>query len=356
MGRDWIDIADRIEGSEPLAMASNLDTNLAAFVGNHSYPELFQTVFGTNEVTPERILMAIAAYERTLISDRSPFDAFVVGVPNALTQLEADGYWVFGGAGNCDACHTLPLFTDNQFHNVGVNTIAEDPGRGGVTGSPLDMGAFKTPGLRNVALHPPYFHDGSAATLMEVVELYDRGGDIHENLSPMILPLSLTAYEKTALVAYLEALTDPRVVNETTPFERPTLYSEGNSQPQIYGQATPGTGGIAPVCIAIEPPLHGTDSLTIAVRDGLPGAQGFLVLSRVEDSRSFAGIELLVNTTTPNTFIPVQLDAVAGCASHSIALPNDIASTNSEFYAQWILRDHGTGGLSASQGMHFTVF
>ncbi|MCP5021985.1 MAG: hypothetical protein GY930_09415 [bacterium] len=357
MGRDWSNIAARMETSKPLAMASNLDANLSAFVGNRSYPDLFETVFGTNDVTPSRILMAIAAYERTLISDRTPFDAFVVGVPNTMTPLELDGYGVFGGSGRCHSCHTPPLLTDNQFHNVGVSTIAQDPGRGGITGLAQDMGAFRTPGLRNVALHPPYFHDGNAATLMDVVEAYDRGGDVHENLSPMIHPLNLTAYEKTALVAFLEVLTDPRVVNETAPFERPTLYSESNARPQIYGQATPGAGGSAPICVAIEPPLHGTDSLTIAVHGGLPDAHGFLALSRLEDVRTFAGIELMVDISTPHALIPVRLHAVAGSASYSMVLPEDIQSIGTQFFAQWLVRDPGSpGGLSASQGMAFTIF
>jgi hypothetical protein len=108
--------------------------------------------------------------------------------------------------------------------------------------------------------------------------------------------------------------------------------------------------------LAIEPPLHGTDSLTIAVHNAPPGAFGFLALSRRQDSRSFAGIELLVDTTTPHAMLPAQMDPVAGCASHNLTLPNDLQSIGTEFFAQWILRDQGApGGLSATQGMRFKV-
>ena len=122
----------------------------------------------------------------------------------ALTALEQRGFQVFNNRGGCTQCHRGPLFTDNRFLNIGVRPILEDRGRAVVTNQPRDEGAFKVPGLRNVGLRAPYFHNGGMATLEEVVDFYDRGGDHHVNQSPQIVPLGLTSEEKTALVAFLE--------------------------------------------------------------------------------------------------------------------------------------------------------
>ena len=102
-------------------------------------------------------------------------------------------------------------FTDMRFHNLGIGFTGgrfTDPGRYGVSGIESDLGAFRTPSLRNVARTAPYMHDGSLTTLEEVVEFYDAGGRPNPNLSPRIRPLFLTGYEKAALVAFLRALTD----------------------------------------------------------------------------------------------------------------------------------------------------
>ncbi len=125
------------------------------------------------------------------------------------------------GAG-CGSCHQVQspvhhrpsgvrLFTDFGFHNLGVGYAAgrfADIGRYRVTGVESDLGAFRTPSLRNVAVTAPYMHDGSLATLEEVIDFYDAGGRPNPNLSPLITPLFLDAYEKAALVAFLQTLTD----------------------------------------------------------------------------------------------------------------------------------------------------
>ena len=119
--------------------------------------------------------MAIATFERTVYSDRTPFDAAVSQIA-PLTPAETRGQGVFN-ASRCNVCHAGTLFTDNAFHNIGVRPQNEDQGRFAVTGNANDLGEFRTPSLRNVSLRGPYFHNGSKATLTDVVEFYNRGGD-----------------------------------------------------------------------------------------------------------------------------------------------------------------------------------
>ena len=147
------------------------------------------------------ISFALASYVRSILSGNSRFDRFVNGERNALTDLEQQGLQVFRGKGNCTACHVGPNFTDERTHNTGMawrtGTLA-DEGSG--------KGAFKTPTLREVARTAPYMHDGSLATLSDVVDFYEKGGNRNPNLDEEIRQLRLTPDEKHALVAFLEAL------------------------------------------------------------------------------------------------------------------------------------------------------
>ena len=123
----------------------------------------------------------------------------------------------FTEKGNCTACHVGANLADEKFHNLGIGMDAAEPdlGRFAVTKDPKDKGAFKTPTVRNVALTAPYMHDGSLATLEEVVEWYDKGGHPNPNLSDKIKPLKLTAQEKADLVAFMRACTGPTPAVET---------------------------------------------------------------------------------------------------------------------------------------------
>ena len=166
--------------------------------------------------------IALAAYQRTLISGESRFDRFIRNNEAVnFTALELDGFLLFEKAG-CSNCHQvqppvnpraigLRLFTDFGFHNLGIGYAAgrlADTGRYRVSGDEADLGAFRTPSLRNVAVTAPYMHDGSLATLEDVIDFYDAGGRPNPNLSPLIRRLFLDDYEKAALVAFLRTLTD----------------------------------------------------------------------------------------------------------------------------------------------------
>jgi cytochrome c peroxidase len=156
-----------------------------------------RTKLKTVEVTA-----ALASFVRTIRSGDSRFDRYTAGQSNALNDLEKKGLAVFRSKGNCSTCHPGPNFTDEQFHNTGVawrdGTLA-DVGAG--------RGRFKTPTLREVARTAPYMHDGSFATLEDVVEFYSQGGRPNPNLDAEIRPRNFTAEEKRALVAFLSTLT-----------------------------------------------------------------------------------------------------------------------------------------------------
>ena len=173
-----------------------------------SYREQFQKVFGT-ELTPEGVAKAIAAYERAILSGNAPYDRFRAGETAALSPSARRGLALFSGKARCGPCHAGFNFTDEGYHNIGVgmDRDAPDSGRFTVTKVEAHKGAFKTPTLRDVARRPPYMHDGSVASLAEVVAFYNRGGVPNPWLSSAIEPLNLTAGEQQDLVAFLEALT-----------------------------------------------------------------------------------------------------------------------------------------------------
>jgi cytochrome c peroxidase len=186
----------------PVEMDLAIAEAVARLARDASYREQFHSVFG-GEPTAERLGAALAAYERTIYSVDSPFDRFVAGDPNALSPAAQRGLELFGAKARCGECHSGPNFTDEAFHSLGVSA---DTGRGGVTGVAQDVGAFKTPTLREIGRTAPYMHDGSLATLADVVDYYDRGCSPHPNLSSKIVKLGLTAQERSDLVEFLEAL------------------------------------------------------------------------------------------------------------------------------------------------------
>jgi cytochrome c peroxidase len=180
--------------------------------GNEGYKQLFAKAYPGEAIDANTVSKAIATFERTAISNNSPFDRWVKGDSKAMTAQQIDGFKLFNGKANCAACHSGPNFTDNGFHNLGLASWgAAEPDMGRFAQKPVKAmkGAFKTPTVREAARTAPYFHDGSAATLMEVVEHYNKGGEVITNLSPNMKPLNLSQAEKEALVAFMEALSSP---------------------------------------------------------------------------------------------------------------------------------------------------
>ncbi len=160
-------------------------------------------------LTLESLPQALATYVRTIRSVDSPFDRFLAGSPGGLSDLEREGLRLFRDSARCYICHSGNNLTDEMFHNTGIAWRAsrfQDRGRAGVTGKASHEGAFKTPTLREIAKTAPYMHDGSIATLEDVIEYYDRGGNLNSNLDENMAPLHLSKSDKQALLAFLRAL------------------------------------------------------------------------------------------------------------------------------------------------------
>lgn len=199
-------------------MMSNAEMNmdipkLLAFLNNtKGYKEAFARAYPNEPISELTIAKGIASFERTVISDDSPFDRWIKGDKKAMTQQQVEGFKLFVNPkkGNCEVCHSAPNFTDNGFHNIGLAQFGDknaDLGR--YTQRPLGLmkGAFKTPTLRDISTTAPYFHDGSATSLTEAVSHYEKGGVATSNLSPNMKTAKLSEQEQQAIVAFMNALT-----------------------------------------------------------------------------------------------------------------------------------------------------
>lgn len=203
----------------PMLSAVEMNIDLAEAVDflkqSKGYKKAFADAYPGEGINDAVLAKAIASFERTVLSRNSRFDQWVAGEPKALSKLEILGFKVFVDPekGNCEVCHSAPNFTDNGFHNIGLqsyNTELPDMGRYAIKPIGILKGAFKTPTLRDVEFTAPYFHDGSAATLEDVVAHYVEGGASNKDLDPNMKKLKLTKKEKKALVAFMKALSSPR--------------------------------------------------------------------------------------------------------------------------------------------------
>ncbi len=248
-GQFWDGRADSLEDQAIQPLINQLE------MGNNSYDEVierlraipayraeFKSVFG-GEMKIESVGKAIAAYERTLVSGDSAFDHFIAGDQRAISEAARRGFALFRGKARCSRCHTfsdaLPFFSDFNYHNTGVaanhpnfhqlarlayeavetdrakeviDKLAtqdggQELGRVLITYQVFDIGSYRTPSLRNIALTAPYFHDGSAKTLADVVRFYNEGGRQNLNREWDLNPLALTGDEQRDLVTFLETLT-----------------------------------------------------------------------------------------------------------------------------------------------------
>jgi hypothetical protein len=224
---------------------------------------------------------------------------------------------------------------------------------------------MKTPALRNVELRGPYFHDGSAATLVDVVEFYNRGGDFGApNKDPRVRPLGLGQGQKNDLLAFLSRpLTDPRVAVETAPFDRPTLFSESTLRGTEFGVGTPGSGGLVPRILALEPPRVGQSDFTVAIDSALGGAPAILLWNSTPHLAGvpFRGTTLHVAIDPNVRFLrhgPLNgagSGAGAGWGSKTIPLMSNPALIGTKFYVQWYTIDPGAAkSFAASRAVEFT--
>jgi cytochrome c peroxidase len=251
----WDGRADTLEQqaafpiTNPFEMGSASVADAASRIaGDKEYQTQFMQAFG-RDMNAQDMLSAIAAYERTLVSFDSPFDHFIAGDPHAISDSAKRGWELFNTKARCNKCHALvdnerdaTLFTDNDFHNIGIGILRHNVpalaqqaereaaqgnlldvdvaaitsdlsvlGRFLVTKDQSDIASFKTPGLRNVIVTGPYFHDGSMQTLWDVMDHYNKGDGISNPwLDKDMQPLALTEHEIDDVVAFLASLTSPQ--------------------------------------------------------------------------------------------------------------------------------------------------
>ncbi len=206
-------LEDQAKGpvANPIEMGNTHEVMIATLKGISGYAPYFKQAFGTEEITVDRVAKAIADYERTRMSGNSPWDRWKGGDQKAVSDVVKTGSELFFGKALCNQCHLGQNFTDNTFHNLGIGWDAKtktfsDQGRFDFTKKEEDRGAFKTPGLREVSKHAPYMHDGSMATLKEVMLHYRKGGNTNPHLDGKMQALDLTDAEIDALVEMMKAL------------------------------------------------------------------------------------------------------------------------------------------------------
>ena len=206
----------------PISSPTNMNMPEKVLIGrlsaNPGYVAAFHAAFGDGQITKQDVEFALATFERSIVSGEAPFDRWIKGDQNAISDQAKRGFDLFNGKANCEACHSGWAFTDGSFHDIGV-ARDNDLGRGKLFPKSVKLlHAFKTPTLRDVARRAPYMHDGSVATLDAVIDLYNRGGINRPSRADEIKPLGLTADEKAELVAFLHTLT-----GKQEPVSVPTL-------------------------------------------------------------------------------------------------------------------------------------
>ncbi len=187
---------------------------------NDEYQRLFKLAFNIDYIDSVHVVKAISQYERSLVSFNSKFDKFYRG-EGTLSSSELNGYAIFNSEkGDCFHCHGTMLFTDNLFHNNGLDSEEpfDDNGLGLVTNNPADYGKFKTPSLRNIEYSAPYMHDGRFSSLEEVINHYNDGGHYSSTVDPLMkkigVGLELTNQEISDLIAFLKTLSDENFISK----------------------------------------------------------------------------------------------------------------------------------------------
>ncbi len=202
----------------PLEMDEKLDHVLGKLQADPTYRAAFSAAFGNDQVDSQRMLRALTQFIGTMVSANSRYDRYVSG-SEPFSATEVQGLQVFRA--HCASCHSEPLFTDFSYRNNGLDAAPRDPGRAGVTEAPADAGRFRVPSLRNVALTAPYMHDGRYATLDAVLDHYIRDIRPSATLDPRLAGgIALTASERSALLQFLDTLTDESFVHDPSFAER----------------------------------------------------------------------------------------------------------------------------------------
>jgi cytochrome c peroxidase len=221
----WDGRTETLEKNNEAAWKGQLGADPAVIAANigkiPGYEVQFRTIFKEN-ATPQNIVMALASFIRTIRSGDSPWDRYEKGDKKAVGEDAVRGFELFRNKAGCAACHAPPMYTNNGFHNIGIgfDKPEPDPGRGKISKNEKENGAFKTPTLRSVTTHPPYFHDGRAATIEDAIDYMLSGGikEKNPNLDPLLKKVKLSTKERADLIAFVKSLEAP-----AAPFEAPKL-------------------------------------------------------------------------------------------------------------------------------------
>jgi cytochrome c peroxidase len=360
-GTQWADLTSKLVRVRPLDLATNIPADVqSAINASPTYPALFEAAFGDGTVTPVRVALAIATYQRTLIADQTPFDRFRAGDANALTAGQQTGLQEFQNH-SCSVCHSLvnDMTTDFSFRNIGLRPVAEDTGRQGVTGNANDRGRFKVPSLRNVGLKRTFMHNGQFQNLTQVLQFYARAPgapqqfpDNRDPLMNQIVPLP--PGDAQVIQDFIQnALTDPRVAQQTFPFDAPTLFADRPAdRSTLLGGGVPGAGGVVPAILVQAPAMVGNADYRIGLFNALAGASARLgialtppVNGRITPTRMFD--PLLTGTA----------DATIGMATLHWPLTPDQAQGGQVLFAQWFVDDPAAvGGQALSTVARIPVF
>lgn len=360
-GRDWPEVTAKLGAARPLALAVNLPADLRAALHVHrDYPALFAAAFGDPGITPRRIAFAIATYERTLVPDQTPWDAYVAGDTTALTPTQTQGWNAYQGS-LCLFCHTPPFFTDSSFRNIGLRPWQEDPGRMEVTGDSADRGRFKVPTLRNVGLRETYMHHGRLTSLAEVLDFYlQQNGQVHftDNQDSLVAFLNLAPENVSPLVEFLtHGLTDARAAAGAPPFDRPVLGSErARLLISLEGGGASGAGGRTPRPLVSSPLVTANPDFRIGVADAAGGA-AFLAIGtgagRPED------LPFAIDPRTVFALVKVPLNAAptgGGYGTYQTGVPPLPDLLGREVRFQWLVPDGSApDGLAASAAVRYRV-
>jgi cytochrome c peroxidase len=229
-GRTWDELVADVRAARPLALATDWPLDVAGAIGAHAtYPELFAAAFGDPSITPVRIAFAIGAYQRTLVADQTAWDRFAAGDATAITGRALYGWQAFQSF-HCTGCHTPPLFTNNDFFQIGLRRADFDRGRENITHDAEDAGEMKVPSLRNAALRARFMHTGEFSSLGAAIRFYINTLALPERDSipgAGLYTFNMSQVDESDLREFITAaLTDARVREERFPFDRPTLRSE----------------------------------------------------------------------------------------------------------------------------------
>ena len=370
-GRTWSDVRAKLQQVEPLALASNLPTDMVgALQQNPTYPTLFAAAFGDPTISAARIAFALASYQRTQIPDDTPWDRYVAGDTDALDTTQKSGWIAFQAAPRCAFCHPHPTFSDDMFHNLGLRFLAEDPGRGAISLTTIEAGAFKTPTLRNAGLRPRLFHNGQSPPLGDptqesdpnsVRSVYRNGGGVDSsNLDDFMAPLASLGVQDRDLDDILEfvrtGLTDQRAALRLPPFDHPDLRSTTALPPRVFGAPRPGHQ--TPFLIAHLPTFPGNDDFRLGLVGGR--ANGFGMLSfgvqSIEPSLSWFGLPLHVE---PLVLLPFGFGGPSGAVGQTtlpMPIPDVPGLVSVPFYFQLFAVDTGAPlWLASSRGYELTV-